>query len=157
MNHRYRLAPRRPHRPRFNLSNLALSLALLACGSFTTRASAQRLPGLKPEQKTAADARPHAADIKAFVAAQVTAMANDKDVSGQQRARDALVKESGPGGSQPSPSYLDVYATAVNEQLMKLPAEASVRTKLNAAVALQRIARNTASAKLAPAATRLVQ
>src|SRR5688572_25839309 len=158
MKHRCRLAS--PHSPyRWTLSNPLATFALVVLTvCFSSPALAQRLASLNPAIKTAVDAKPHADEIKAFVKGQVDALKNDKAPEQQQRAREALGKEAGAAGVTPSPSYLDLYATTVNDQLLPLASEKiSVRTRLNAAIALQKVAKGTSSAKLAPVATKFAQ
>ena len=51
--------------------------------------------------KTAADAKPYAEEIKGFVTQQVNALKDEKQPNQQQRAREALAKESGSTGVAP--------------------------------------------------------
>jgi hypothetical protein len=131
-----------------------LFIAVIAPASFAQ----SRSTGLTAAMKTAADAKPFANDISAFLKTQVAALADEKNPAAQQRARDLIVRESSSVGATPTPSFLEIYAGALNDQLMSLTAPTvPVRVRLNAAITLARTAKNTNNGKLAPAATKFVQ
>src|SRR5690606_31201995 len=67
-------------------------------------------------------------------------------------AREALVRAARPAGiTVPGPAYLDAYARALNDALVKLPDDASVRANLNAAIATARVAEAADNYNLADA------
>lgn len=158
MNQRHRPAP--PHSPHRShgqdgsrLARVALA-ALVFCGAVGAPAAhAQRIIGIPADVRSAASAKPHAATIQKFVAEQVKALADDKNVNAQQRARDALVREASAGGVTPSASFLDIYTTALNKELLPLAKSPSPRVRLNAAIVVQRVASRAGNARLAEAAT----
>jgi hypothetical protein len=119
-------------------------------------AHAQRV-AIPSEVRTAASAKPHAATIQAFVAAQVKALADDKNPTAQQRAREALVREASPSGVNPSASFLDIYATSLNGALLPLAKSPSPRVRLNAAIVTQRVASRAGNTRLTEAATAFAQ
>ncbi len=158
MNHRHRHAPQTSrncvHRrtPRFAATVLSFALAAL----LSSTAMAQR-GGLPSDLKTAPDVRPRVAEIKAFIDAQVKALADDKKPEGQQRARDFLVREGSPGAAQPSVSYYDAYTTALNDALLPLAKSQNARVRLNAAIIVQRVAKSANNGKLAGVTAALAQ
>ncbi len=153
MNHRYCLVPLNP----LPFSIFAALAFLVLTGTAVSTASAQRGGSIPADLKAAVDARPRADVVKDFIKTQVAALQNEKDPVAQQKARDALVRESSSVGATASPSYLEVYAASLNEQLSPLAGSANARTRLLAAIALQRVARNTSNGKLADAAAKFAR
>jgi hypothetical protein len=152
MNHPHRLQSPGPscltlRRP------LAFALALLVSASVFAPSTAfgQRGESLPKDLKTATNAKPRQAEIEKFVSGQVARLQKGK-ATDQKKARDLLVKESGAAGVTPSPSYLEVYSTVVNKQLKTLSKSQDPRTRLNAAIALQRVASKTNNGVLAETA-----
>jgi hypothetical protein len=153
MNHPLRHAPL--------ISRRLAAAPLLAFAVFLgwlcpSPAQAQR-GGLPAEIKTAPDAKARTPEITAFIDMQVKALADDKKPDAQQRARTLLDQESRGGGATPSASYLSVYATVLNDKLLPLADSPSPRVRLNAAVALQKVAKNANNAALAPAAAKFAK
>lgn len=158
MNHRYRPgSPGTPHMPVRRPTALLFTLFFLLVCSWCSPASAQRAGGgLPADLKSAADARPRRAEIEKFITAQVAKLQKGK-VAEREAARDLLDRESKLVGAAPSPSYLEVYATVLNKQLVGLAKHEVPHARLNAAIALQRVAKNANNGALAVAATTFAQ
>jgi hypothetical protein len=145
MNHRYRPAPS-SRIPASRSIASAVVLVAIAMAAHSPSALAQR--ALPADLKGAADVKPRIAEIQKFVTTQVQALANDKDPSAQQKARNALAGETSGGG----PAFLDAYAATVNEQLLPLAKSPSLRTRLLASITLCRVATAVSATGKAPAA-----
>ena len=165
MNYRYRQAPplshssrTSSHRYRSVLLFVAAAVVGFAVGMPAALAQSSRTATVKTETKTAAALGPaQQAEVTGFVSGQVKNL-TAADVTAQQRARDALARESASAGGA-SPAYQTAYATALNSQLLPLAKSPNVRTRLNAAIALQKVARNAgaAAAALEPATVEFVK
>jgi hypothetical protein len=142
------------HRSAPRLKSLAI---LLALSVLTVSPALAQRGGLPSDLKSAPDVRPRSAEITAFVSAQVTQLGNDKDPAAQQRARDLLIREGAPGGVQPSGSFLASYAAALNTALLPVAKSPNARTRLNAAIVVQRVAKTTSSANLEPVTAAFAQ
>lgn len=137
---------------------MVFALMTLAPGIVLSVFAQTRVASPTTAMKTAADARPYANDINAFLKAQIAALADEKNPPAQQRARDLIVREGSSAGATPTASYLEVYAGALNDQLTALTAPTvPVRVRLNAAITLARTAKYTNNGKLAPVAAKFVQ
>jgi hypothetical protein len=159
MNHRHPPAPtgcppmsrRRPNR----FSRPAALALLLLAGAALQPLWAQRAGGGLPNDlKNAGNPAARQGEIEKFISTQVTRLQKGKE-SDRQEARDAIVKESTMIGGQPNAAFLDVYATVLNKQLVPLAKSGDAHVRLNAAIALQKVARNANNAALADAATAL--
>lgn len=149
MNHRYRPAPRPQFQPAVR-SIAATALSVVALVAFSSSALAQR--ALPADLKSAADVKPRIAQIQTFITTQVAALANEKNPQGQQTARDALARESsGSGPSAPSASFIDAYTSALSDAIKPLAKSPSIRTRMLAAITLQKVATSTRSGRLADA------
>jgi hypothetical protein len=131
-------------------SNVGVALFVLALAATSSSAFAQR--ALPTDLKTAADVKPRVGQIQAFITAQVTALANEKNPQGQQTARDALAREcGGSGAAAASASFIDAYTSALNDAIKPLAKSPSVRTRMLAAITLYKVAANTRSGRLGDA------
>jgi hypothetical protein len=76
----------------------------------------------------------------------------------QTRARQAIENETRIPGqtAPPSPAYLDVYAATLDKLLSNLPADASVRVRLNAAITAANVAQAAENAQLQNAILKFV-
>lgn len=163
MNHRDRPAtPARPSMPRprhtaLRFNTLALALLLLAGGVFDVqpRAFGQR-GGLPNDLKTAANAGARQEEIEKFIKGQVTKLQKGTDAE-RQAARNLIGREIGMVGGEPSASYREVYATVLNEQLLTLTKNRDPHARLNAAIAMERVARGANNGALEGAAAALAQ
>jgi hypothetical protein len=85
--------------------------------------------------------------IELAVAPNVQKLA-DANPDAQRQAREALVGELRTAGAEPSPAFLAAYAEALGNAVMKLPKDAHVRTLLNAAIVVARVAETTKTTRL---------
>ena len=105
---------------------------------------------------TAANVRPHMNTLQQHVQ-HYTAQLASGDNAAQAAAREALINAALPiGSTDPGPAYLDAYARTLNEALVKLPADISVRARLNAAIVAARVAAAAENYHLAGAAIRFM-
>ena len=74
----------------------------------------------------------------------------DQNPDAQRQARDAIVAELRLPGGEPTPAFMGAYSESLGNAVMKLPKDTPVRTLLNAAIAVARVAEVTKSTKLEP-------
>ncbi len=94
--------------------------------------------------------------IRDFVQAHVQNLLNSQDPKVQSEARSALIGQASfggmPGADEPSAAYLDLYASNVNDALKQMPADADIRTQLNAAIVAAMVAEKANNSQLRDAA-----
>lgn len=92
--------------------------------------------------------------IKQFVQAQTAKLTADDPVQ-QAAAREAL---SNAPAAEPAASaaFNDAYSQAVNEAMLPVADNASVRVRLNAAIVVSRVAAKTGTVRLKPAALKFI-
>jgi hypothetical protein len=120
--------------------------ASLLVASLSVSSSLAQAPSLPDNVRTAADAGPHRQQITDFVAAQVARL-NSGQPADIAAAREALVNAV---SGQPSISFNELYADAVNTALTPLAKSPDVALRLNLAIASARIAERTGSVRVAP-------
>src|SRR5262245_29497054 len=126
MNHRYRPAPRSRPQPAAARSIAATAVLVVALVGSASPVLAQTR-ALPADLKTAADVKPRVAQIQTFITAQVTALANEKSPTDQQRARDALANECSNRSGPPSASFIDAYTGALSSAIQPLAKSPSIR------------------------------
>lgn len=123
-------------------------------------ARAQQAPSIPAEARTAPNIGPFQKQIDAFIDAQVQLLEGEDDLAHQQ-ARDALVNAVRPqGATQPGPVYLHAFNRSLNRGLTAMSKEAPLRGRLNAAIALTRVAESVqsqANSQLVAAVVRFIQ
>lgn len=92
--------------------------------------------------------------IKQFVQAQ-TARLTSTDPVQQAAGREALSNAT-IGEPPASAAFNDAYSQAVNDAMLPLADDASVRVRLNAAIVVSRVASRTATVRLKPAALKFI-
>lgn len=117
-----------------------LGVGLLCAPSLV---QAQQLPD---NVRTAADAGPFRVQIAEFVNTQAARMKSGVPAE-LQGARDTLITAV---AGQPSISFNELYADAINTAMQPLLKETKVAVRLNVAIVVTRVAERTNSARLAP-------
>ncbi len=147
---------------------LLACLCPLYCGSSALLAQAPPAPAPTPPATTPPAAAgtdnipepiktaPNPTIITAFINTQVAKLGGE-DPEARRAGREKLVTEASSAGSPPaSPDYQRIYATTLNGALTPVLSSPNVAARLNAAIAVARIAEKTSSAALAPAVTTLL-
>lgn len=132
-----------------NLSSRSIRLlvasGLLGVGALCSPGLAQA-PQLPENVRTSADAGPFRGQIAAFVNGHAAKMKAGTSAE-LQAARDALINAV---SGQPSISFNELYADAINTAMQPLLKESKVAVRLNVAIVVTRVAERTNSARLAP-------
>lgn len=119
-------------------------------------AIAQAPAPITVDMLTAANVRPHMNTLQQHVQYYTTQLITG-DNAAQTAAREALINAALPiGSTDPGPAYLDAYARTLNEALVKVSGDASVRARLNAAIVTARVAAAAENYHLAGAAIRFM-
>ena len=150
MNHPHRLPASGPICPPSR--PVAFALALLLAAFLGAPAAMAQRGGLPADLKAAANVKPRQGEIEKFVAGHVAQLQKGKPEE-QQRARDALVREVSAAGAAPGANFMDVYSAVINKQLGPLAKSTNPRTRLNAAIVIQKVALKTTNAALADSAS----
>jgi len=124
---------------------LCVASGLLGLGVLTSVGHAQT-PQLPENVRTSADAGPFRGQIADFVNGHVSKMKSGTPAE-LSASRDALVAAV---GGQPSISFNELYADAVNTAIPTLLKVGKVAVRVNAAIVVTRVAERTSSARLAP-------
>lgn len=122
-----------------------LASGLLGVGVLTSVCRAQ-IPQLPENVRTSADAGPFRGQIADFVNRHVSRMKSGSSAE-LSASREALVAAV---GGQPSISFNELYADAINSAIPTLLKEERVAVRVNAAIVVTRVAERTSSARLAP-------
>lgn len=127
-----------------------LAIGLIACAATIARAAglpANVVTSLSPPQDT----------INQYIA-QAMIELKSSDPARQQAGRDALINfvAPAPNPPQPSPTFMLMYAQALNQQLAAIANATDLRTRLNAAIATAKVAEKNDNEKLVPTITALL-
>jgi hypothetical protein len=139
-----------------NLRSHCFLPALVVLSICICSAYGQAIDPVPSEAKTAADAAPYRGEIERFVGAQVELLKDSSRPARQSAARDALINELNlPGQQDPQPSFLDVYADALNRALTaEVAGHQDVRVRLLGAIVAARVAERADNARLVPVVER---
>lgn len=134
--------------------NCRLITVLLGLGlsSVGTLAFAQTLPPTL--RTTSAIAAGEQTSIRQFIDGQVANLLSD-DAAKQSEARNALIDVI-TRDPAPSAAFVSAYTQALNDALLRLPADASVNARMNAAIIAAKVTTQTQSLGLRPAIEKFI-
>lgn len=130
---------------RFLLTCFTVWIASLLCSGV----SAATLP---PNVRTTTNSQSVRPQVVSFVEREAKKLESDAPAT-LAEGRDNLIAEVVAGGNPtvtPSSAFLDVYADALNAQLVKLANHANSRVRVNAAITAAKVAEKAKNARLAP-------
>ncbi len=141
---------------RMSRPQLALCVSLLISSLSSAALLAQSTQNIAPTIKTSNSIiSSDENQIKTFLDAQIKRLSGISPAE-QSAARDALAQEVWAGASLATPAFLDIYAKLLNERIMPVLDNPSMRVRLNAAIAIARVAEHSRNFRLRQAVTKLL-